>query len=359
MSVQSESVTSLDREITTRPFLSIIVLAYQVESYLQQCLTSLITQTFSDFEIILIDDGSQDDTAAICDDFAAQDARICVIHQANGGIVRARKTGMAHAKGFYLATVDGDDWIEPDMFAILCASAQETKADIVQCNALGNYPRRRVRLEVAGLQAGFYRGAEYRLKIGEPLMGESLVGSRLFFNSLCNKIIRRELLVEALAGMDDRCVFGEDAACSLFCAAWADSMVHIDRCLYHYRQRPDSATHSFDPQVYERILILRDFMLSRQGEFEPHVAPQMELVMLRLLVMAFGAAYVYGTGSGRDRQRKMKAILSDRRVRTALRGLSLSSQKSLRRKRLLLMMKLSVAPYRGDVTAPADNTSER
>lgn len=359
MSVELERVEGMDKGKGEAPFLSIIVLAYQVESYLKQCLTSIIAQTFSNFEVLLIDDGSTDGTSSICDAFAAIDSRIQVIHQKNGGIVHARKAGINRAQGTYLATVDGDDWIERDMFELLCEAAKETKADIVQCNAMGNYPRRRVRLEVAGLQAGLYRGEEYRVKIGKPLMGQSLVGSQLFFSSLCNKIIRRELLVDAFAGMDDRCVFGEDAACSLFCAAWADSMVHIERCLYHYRQRPDSATHSFDSQMYERILILGDFMLSRKNDFEPHVARQMKLVMLRLLVMAFGLDYVYGTGSVRHRRRKMREILSNGRVRAALEDLSLFSQNSLRRNRLLMMMKLGLPPCRRDVTVSVDKTSER
>lgn len=355
MNMETEYTSVKGTGMRDSPFLSIIVLAYQVKPYLEQCLTSIVFQTFSDFEVLLIDDGSTDGTASVCDAFAAKDSRIRVIHQGNGGIVRARKAGIKQARGAYLAAVDGDDWIERDMYEVLCTAAKETSADVVQCNAIGNYPRRRVRLEVEGLQPGLYRGEEYRLRIGEPLTGESLIGTRLFFNSLCNKIIRRELLARAFSGMDDRCVFGEDAACSLFCAAWADSMVHIGRCLYHYRQRPNSSTHSFDPKVYERILALWDYMLSRRGEFEPPVARQMNLVALRLLVMGFGSAYVYGTGSVRRRRREMAAILSDARVRGALRGLPVSSQSCLRRRRMLLMMKFGVPPFRRDVTAPADN----
>ena len=340
------------------PFLSIVVLAYQVESFLDQCMTSLISQAFSDFEIILIDDGSTDKTPSICNDFAARDSRIRVVHQENKGIVHARKTGINLARGSYIGTVDGDDWIEHDMYQVLCTAAKDTKADIVQCNAMGNYPRRRVRLEVSGLSAGFYEGEEYRLKIKRPLMGESLVGTKLFFNSLCNKIIRRDLVVDAFLGMDDNCVFGEDAACSLFCGAWANSMVHIDSCLYHYRQRPGSSTHSFDPKMYKNIITLRDFMISRKDEFDPLVVPQIELIMLRLLVMAFGLDYVYNIDSVHQRQSKMKEILSDKKVHDALMNLPLFSQNSLRHIRLLFMMKLGLAPLRKDVTAPPDKASE-
>ena len=200
--------------------MSIVVLAFQVGPYLEQCLESITAQTFSDFEVLVIDDGSTDETPAVCDAFAARDGRIRVFRRKeNGGIVRARKTGAEQARGRYLAAVDGDDWAEPEMYAALCGAAAQTGADIVQCNAIGNYPRRRVRLEITALEPGFYSGPVYQSRIARTLTGESLSGSRLFFSSLCNKIIRRELLLRALEGMDERCVFGEDAACSLFCAA--------------------------------------------------------------------------------------------------------------------------------------------
>lgn len=166
MIMKEEFLEDNEGKVCEAPFLSIIVLAYQVESYLEQCLNSIISQSFADFELLLIDDGSTDRTASICDSFSARDSRIRVIHQPNRGIVHARKTGISHARGSYIATVDGDDWVEKDMYEILCQKARETNADIVQCNAIGNYPRRRVRLEVAGLKAGVYQGEEYRLKRG-------------------------------------------------------------------------------------------------------------------------------------------------------------------------------------------------
>jgi|GEM_PF-6629145 len=336
------------------PYLSIIVLAYQVAPYLEQCLSSLVNQSFTDFEVLLVDDGSTDGSGAICDAFAARDSRIQAIHQKNAGIAMARRAGLERARGIYLGAVDGDDWVERDMFAELCAAAAESDADIVQCNATGNYPRRRTRIEIAGLSPGVYRGEEYRRLIGGPLTGESLAGSRLFFNSLCNKIIRRELLIRAFSGMGERCVYGEDAACSLFCAAWAGSLVHIDRRLYHYRQRLDSATHRFSPSTYDDIFALWAFMLSRRNEFDDHVGRQMDLVALRLLVMAFGADYVYSTDAPSVKRRRMAAVVTNAQVREALRALPLSSQFTFRRRRLLAMMKCGLPPLRGDVTLPPE-----
>ena len=93
------------------PFLSIVVPAYNVEEYLPQCVDSILRQTFTDFELLLVDDGSKDSTGRLCDEYAGKDRRIRVIHKENGGLVSARKAGLSEALGTYVAYVDGDDWI--------------------------------------------------------------------------------------------------------------------------------------------------------------------------------------------------------------------------------------------------------
>lgn len=96
--------------------LSVIVPVYNVESYLVRCVDSILAQTYENLEVILVDDGSKDGSGAICDDFAAKDARVKVIHKANGGLSSARNVGLDAAAGEYITFVDSDDWIEPDMY---------------------------------------------------------------------------------------------------------------------------------------------------------------------------------------------------------------------------------------------------
>ena len=98
------------------PFLSIIVPAYNVENYIRQCVDSILNQHFTDFELLLVDDGSKDGTGRICDDYAKNDIRVRVIHKQNGGLVSARKAGITEAQGEYVAYVDGDDWVAEEMF---------------------------------------------------------------------------------------------------------------------------------------------------------------------------------------------------------------------------------------------------
>ena len=100
----------------SEPKISVIVPVYKVEPYLRKCLDSIVGQTYQNLEIILVDDGSPDGCGAICDEYAAQDKRVRVIHKANGGVSSARNAGLTAATGEWIGWVDSDDWIEPDMY---------------------------------------------------------------------------------------------------------------------------------------------------------------------------------------------------------------------------------------------------
>lgn len=114
--------------------LSIIVPVYNVEPYLRKCVDSILAQTVTDFELILVDDGSSDGSPAICDAYARSDSRVLVVHQINGGISTARNTGLDLAKGEYIGFVDSDDYVAENMYEVLLRKAEETNADI---SALG------------------------------------------------------------------------------------------------------------------------------------------------------------------------------------------------------------------------------
>ena len=111
--------------------LSIIVPVYKVESYLARCVDSILAQTVSDFELILVDDGSPDRCGAICDEYAARDPRVRVIHKENGGLSSARNAGIDIARGQWLGFVDSDDWITPDCYEKLLACAQRQNVKLV------------------------------------------------------------------------------------------------------------------------------------------------------------------------------------------------------------------------------------
>lgn len=116
------------------PLLSIIVPVYKVENYLPKCMDSILAQTFTDFELILVDDGSPDNCPALCDAAAEKDARIRVIHQKNGGLSAARNAGLDAARGVWIGFVDSDDYIAPEMYEALYQAVQSTGADLALCD---------------------------------------------------------------------------------------------------------------------------------------------------------------------------------------------------------------------------------
>lgn len=110
---------------------SIIVPVYQIEKYIRKCIESIQSQTFSDFELILVDDGSKDASGSICDEYAKKDNRIKVIHKKNEGVASARNEGIKLSKGKYVCFIDGDDWIEKFMIENCINRILDTEADVI------------------------------------------------------------------------------------------------------------------------------------------------------------------------------------------------------------------------------------
>ena len=142
-----------------RTEVSIIVPVYNVEKYLPRCVASLRAQTLADIEIILVDDGSPDGCPQMCDRFAAEDARIRVVHKANGGVSDARNAGIAAARGKYLAFVDSDDFAEPEMFGTMLETAVSHDCDVVMCDCMKDFPDKST-LFTQNIAEGFYDRAK-------------------------------------------------------------------------------------------------------------------------------------------------------------------------------------------------------
>src|SRR5690554_4115051 len=122
-----------------KPLLSVIVPVYNVEEYLSRCIDSILNQTFKDFELILVDDGSPDKCPKICDDYSKKDNRIKVIHKKNGGLSDARNAGIKLAKGKYISFIDSDDFIINTAYEILVSKAEEKSLDIITGNAIAYF----------------------------------------------------------------------------------------------------------------------------------------------------------------------------------------------------------------------------
>ena len=121
------------------PIISVILPVFNMEKYIDRCVNSVIGQSFSDWELILVDDGSTDGSGNICDEYAKKDSRIRVIHKKNGGVASARQIGTDEAEGKYSIHCDADDWIDSNMLENMYSEAQKENADIVVSNFYYNY----------------------------------------------------------------------------------------------------------------------------------------------------------------------------------------------------------------------------
>ncbi len=240
-----------------QPLISIIVLVYQVETWLPQCLDSLTQQTGDDIEIIVVDDGSPDGSAAICDAYAQRDARFRVLHLEHGGISLARKAGIATATGQYIGAVDGDDWLAPGAVARLRAVAAACQPDMLLFDYISYYRQASFRRRMDVVSPGLHANAAYDADVLRPLANRSIAGKQAVGNSLCLKWIRAPLLRAAAVALNPDIALGEDAFCTYYCVARARSLYYLAEPLYYYRQRPTSATHSADVDALRRLTALR------------------------------------------------------------------------------------------------------
>ena len=209
---------------------SIIVPVYQVEKYIRQCVDSILAQTFTDFELILVDDGSKDKSGQICDEYARMDTRVKVIHKESGGAADTRNRGMDQAVGNYVMFVDSDDYIAPTMLECLYRNMLNENADIAACNYLYFFENDRQKDFVTDVKSEVLTGSEiFYYKKNERNYG--------YWTVVWNKLMKRETVgkVRFRSGK-----YYEDEF-------WANEIYQMDikivtipECLYYYRQHENS-----------------------------------------------------------------------------------------------------------------------
>ncbi len=236
---------------------SMIVPVYKVEEYLEQCIESILGQTYTDFELILVDDGSPDNCGKICDSYAKKDPRVRVIHKMNGGVTSARLAGAEVAEGTYIACVDGDDWVEPNYLERVAECIEENKPCIVCCGLVDIYKDKLVE-EHFLLPSGNYDKKRIQNEIF-PLLIER-EDAVYFPNNVAGKLIRRDIYIVQQKAVDPQIRVGEDSAVTKPCIYGAKQISILPDCLYCYRQNPTSMTKSrkaFD--MYDPMRIGKHF----------------------------------------------------------------------------------------------------
>ena len=229
--------------------ISVIVPVYNVSAYLPECLDSILSQDYEKLEVILIDDGSTDDSGAICDAYAQRDGRIRVIHQKNGGAAAAKNAGLRAATGEYLSFADSDDFLEPGAYAYMMSLLRETGADIVRC-AFQNRFRTRTEQWLADESRCVMEGKAFLARFATDWT------CGLLWNKLYKRALFDGIFFEEGHKIDDE-YFTYQGVMN------AAKVVCDPRVVYNYRQRASSVMQS--PAARAQIAVDRiDFMAKRR-----------------------------------------------------------------------------------------------
>ncbi|MBQ5823851.1 MAG: glycosyltransferase family 2 protein [Clostridia bacterium] len=214
--------------------ISIIVPVYNVEKYIHQCVDSIINQTYTNLEIILVDDGSPDNCGRICDEYAAKDSRIKVIHQANQGLSAARNAGVALSNAEWISFVDSDDIIHPQAIELMFSALKKEKADISTAH-MTNF-------EDGNIPDSFYSkfSEKYTInEVNEEFLSEIFPDSR--YHSACNRIINKKFLIEFPFEVGR---YHEDSPVISKILYFSQRMVIVPYELYFYRNNQNSITRT-------------------------------------------------------------------------------------------------------------------
>lgn len=207
--------------------LSIIVPVFNTEKYLRECVDSILAQTFTDFELILVDDGSKDSSLEICKEYEKKDKRVKVIHQENGGPGKARNKGLENATGEWIGFVDSDDWIEKETYETALNIAKQKNADLVQWELAMEYSEKSVlnKCKPDGFFTAEQSGEYYR----------SVVYASIFM---------RKIIEENKIHFPIDSSLSEDALFNYQYYLKTKNCYYIGKCFYHFRQNDSSITHN-------------------------------------------------------------------------------------------------------------------
>ena len=253
---------------------SVIVPIYNVEKYLRKCIESVLDQSFTDYELILVDDGSPDRCPAICDEYAEKDPRIKVIHKKNGGLVSARQAGIQIAQGDYIFNLDGDDALCLDALESAWKIIADTHADIVSFSYRHSIDGKIGDVIEDLVDEGLYNKKQIEAHIFPRLLSDRNMQHIFYFS--WGKAIRRELALKHQMRVDTKISLGEDLSCSVPCYLEAETVYMSKKAIYLYTIRNDSISTDFKTKQINQIEYvvrgLRNIEEKKPTDFEAQIS---------------------------------------------------------------------------------------
>lgn len=318
--------------------LSVIIPVYNVENYLMQCVDSVLQQTYTNLEVILVNDGSTDGSASICNALAETDHRIVVIHQDNAGVSAARNAGIRKATGDYLTFVDSDDWIEREMYKTMLETAQANGSpDVVMCDFMNVLGKEKLKIG-SHLQAGMYQKKEIIKEIYPTLLVTEDFG-RIPIVSACTCMFRTELFNKYLLFFDEELRYSEDY---LFMAAVminAESYYYLkDFYFYNYRQIEESRSKKYQPTWWENLINLNrklKSLLSNNKEY--NFERQVKLQLIHSVLLVSGSILAHIDISTKEKIELHQKLLNNASVKKAFENIQFDQQQKTVRLILFLM----------------------
>lgn len=257
-------------------FISIIIPIYNIEKYVEQCVNSVLEQSYKKFEVLLIDDGSKDKSGEICDILCGLDDRVRVIHKKNGGLSSARNEGIINSKGDYIIFMDGDDyWDDSDFLHDIVNGLNKSNADLI------NFGFRKYYEDTDVVEQSRYIFDRSLVDVNDKKKTLNyLISKNLYISSACTKLIKKDLIINNDLYFKDK-AFSEDIEWSTRLIIFAKKIDVINKSPYIYRQRKNSITHTLKQKNIEDVIKNIDLSISYvpkddnlENEYKGYIAYQ-------------------------------------------------------------------------------------
>lgn len=320
--------------------ISIIIPIYNAQDELRKSVDSVLAQTEKNVEVILVDDGSEDNSLQICMEYAAKDDRVVVIHQENAGVSAARNAGIDAATGAYIGFVDSDDWIEPNMYERMLAEAESSGADVVMCDATTVYEDGAAEPDTITQLTGnvVLQKSDFTPALLLEMAGA--VWRCIYRNHICSGKVPNSSAVRFPQGVK----FSEDRIFNLYALGYANKVSYLKESYYNRFMNKKSAVHRFHRDYFEACKV-------SVGEVEKAIRTAWDddeayqrAYLSQFINGAFGAInnYYYKTSplSSADRRRAVKVLCNDRKLQNAIQSSGFGGRHSqwLLQKRVMLLI---------------------